>query len=38
MARRIDCPCGHVLLGADDGEFVRLARKHVDRVTGRETR
>lgn len=30
MARCIDCPCGHVLQGADDQESFRLARKHVD--------
>ncbi len=30
MARIIDCPCGHVLRGADDAELFHLARKHVD--------
>lgn len=30
MARCIDCPCGHVLRGADDEELFHLARKHVD--------
>ena len=30
MARIIDCPCGHILRGASDGELFRLARKHVD--------
>ena len=29
--RVIDCPCGHKLAGADDGELFRLAREHVDR-------
>jgi hypothetical protein len=29
--RVIDCPCGHRLEGADDGELFRLAREHVDR-------
>jgi len=29
MARCIDCPCGHLLQGADDEELVRLARKHI---------
>ena len=29
--RIIDCPCGHRLGGADDGELFRLAREHVDR-------
>ena len=29
--RAIDCPCGHRLGGADDGELFRLAREHVDR-------
>jgi hypothetical protein len=28
--RAIDCPCGHLLEGADD-ELFRLAREHVDR-------
>ena len=27
--RAIDCPCGHRLEGADDGELFRLAREHV---------
>ena len=31
MARIIDCPCGHKLVGEDDGELLRLAREHVDR-------
>jgi len=31
MARIIDCPCGHTLRGADDGDLFRLAREHVDR-------
>ena len=30
MARIIDCPCGHVLRGADDAELFELARKDVD--------
>lgn len=30
MARIIDCPCGHVLHGADDEELFHLARGHVD--------
>ena len=30
MARCIDCPCGHLLRGADDEELFRLARNHVD--------
>lgn len=30
MARIIDCPCGHVLKGADDAELFKLARRHVD--------
>jgi hypothetical protein len=30
LARIIDCPCGHVLIGADDDELFRLAREHVD--------
>ena len=29
--RAIECPCGHHLEGADDGELFRLAREHVDR-------
>ncbi len=31
MARIIDCPCGHTLIGEDDNELFRLAREHVDR-------
>ena len=31
MARIIDCPCGHSLIGEDDEELFRLAREHVDR-------
>lgn len=31
MDRIIDCPCGHVLRGADDHELFTLARQHVDR-------
>jgi hypothetical protein len=30
MARIIDCPCGHVLHGANDAELFTLARKQVD--------
>lgn len=30
MARCIDCPCGHLLRGADDDELFRQARQHVD--------
>jgi hypothetical protein len=29
MSRVIDCPCGHLLHGADDEELFRLARRHV---------
>jgi predicted small metal-binding protein len=29
--RAIDCPCGHRLKGNDDGELVRLARRHIER-------
>ena len=29
MSRVIDCPCGHQLRGADDGELLLLARRHV---------
>ena len=29
MARCIDCPCGHLLEGADDEELFRLARTHI---------
>ena len=29
MSRVIECPCGHQLRGADDGELLRLARQHV---------
>ena len=28
--RKLDCPCGRVLEGADDEELFRLARAHVD--------
>lgn len=28
--RKIGCPCGHVLEGADDEELFRLARERVD--------
>ena len=38
MARRIDCPCGHVLRGADDEELFRLARTHVDEDHPERTR
>lgn len=31
MARIIDCPCGHSLVGQNDEELFRLAREHVDR-------
>jgi len=31
MARMIDCPCGHTLVGEDDQELFRRARDHVDR-------
>ncbi len=31
MARMIDCPCGHTLVGENDEELFRLAREHVDR-------
>lgn len=27
--RVIDCPCGHRLDGADDGELFRLAKEHM---------
>jgi hypothetical protein len=29
MARCIDCPCGHLLRGADDEDLFQLARKHI---------
>ena len=28
--RKLDCPCGRVLEGADDEELFRLTRAHVD--------
>lgn len=27
--RAIDCPCGHHLEAADDGELLRLCREHI---------
>jgi len=30
MARIIDCPCGHNLVGGDAEELFRLARERVD--------
>lgn len=29
MIRIVDCPCGHILKGANDEELFRAARRHV---------
>jgi uncharacterized OsmC-like protein len=36
--RSVDCPCGHVLRGLNDGELLQLARRHVIEHHPGETR